>query len=357
MRNISVCKHQMTKWVVLVLLSFAFIYLPVSSVKAASELEDGKYTIDYEMLQGDSDSVSISNDYWLKPATLIVKDGKITVQHGLKNSSWVVGYQVENNGSISDTKTISTDAEADKRTVQFQVSALDKPTTMKIHVIVESINYDHKYSVRMSYKTDTLKLVEADKKEEAEVVKPTTSQSVEKAEDTTKPTATTSGETKQSGQQSTAEQSKETPQPTKEPSKQAGASASEVKEPLEMKSVVEEKDKAQSAESGTNEATTVASPNETSGVEQDDAEAAAAEGEKESSDNAAVADADLVVDAQEDGDSSAVSDQAEDNIAAKELEIKELEKEKKTWLWITLIVIVIASFAGGAFRYYKAKRK
>ncbi len=348
----------------LVLLIFVFIYLPVSSVKAASELEDGKYTIDYEMLQGDSDSVSISNDYWLKPATLIVKDGKITIQHGLKNSSWVVGYQVENNGSVSDTKTISTDAEADKRTVQLQVSAIDKPTTMNIHVIVESINYDHKYSVRMSYKTDTLKLVEADKKEEAEVVKPTSTpkptadQSVEKDDDTAKPTVTTSGETKQSGQQSTTEQSKETPKPTNVPAKQAGASVSEVNESLEVKSVVGEKDKTQAVEPETNEVTTIVNPIETSGAEQDDAEAAEAEREEDSSDNAApLADADLEVDAQEDGDSSATSNQAAENIAAKELEKNELEKEKKTWLWITLIVIVIASFAGGAFRYYKAKRK
>lgn len=344
----------MTRWMLVFLSLFILLYFPVLSVEAASELEDGKYTIDYEMVQGDSDSVSISNDYWLKPATLIIKDGKITVQHVLKNSTWVVGYQVENNGSLSESKVISTDTDADKRTVQFGVSTIDKPTIMKIHVIVESINYNHKYTVRMSYKADTLKLVEADKKEEEVVAavptstpKPTGNPSVNETDDATKPSATTTpaSETKQPVQQNAADQAAEIAPATKEPLKSAEAATVEEKE----------KEKAAPVELEANGATTIVNPTEAIGAEQDNAETADLEINKENSDYTVVADTDAV--AQDDEDSIVVDDQDSEKVVAEELEIKELEKKSKTWLWVTLIVIVIASFAGGAVRYYKAKRK
>lgn len=134
-----------------------FIHSPISW---AAALEDGVYTVNYEILQGDSDSVSIANDYWEKPARVTVENGNIKVQVTLNHSSWIKEYKISRNGTYRDVVVISENPSADKRTVEFTVGDLSKPVPAKIHVTVPDINYDHDYTIRMSFDLNSLQKVE-----------------------------------------------------------------------------------------------------------------------------------------------------------------------------------------------------
>ncbi|GIP15485.1 hypothetical protein J40TS1_11270 [Paenibacillus montaniterrae] len=129
-----------------------------SSVYAA-ELSDGTYTIDYMIKKPDDESVSMANDYWEKPATVIVSGGAISVRMTINHSEWVTQFKTPSGSSYADAKVISEDAEKNTRLVQFSLDSLDKPMLSKIHVTVPEIDYDHDYTIRFVYDTDTLKLI------------------------------------------------------------------------------------------------------------------------------------------------------------------------------------------------------
>ncbi|WP_161631226.1 heme uptake protein IsdC [Paenibacillus pinihumi] len=148
-------------WMAAVLFIILAAWGLVPAVKAAAELENGTYTIDYTVLKAENDSVSMANDYWEKPATLIVNNGKLTVQMRVNHSKWVTEFKVPSGSGFSDVKVISTDEKADKRLTEFNVNSLTEPVEAKIHVTVESIDYDHDYTVRFAFNTDKMKLVKA----------------------------------------------------------------------------------------------------------------------------------------------------------------------------------------------------
>lgn len=122
-----------------------FSFLSLNSVGAASTYKDGEYNVPVTVLKGDSNERSITNDYIVSPAKLIVKDGKSTIQLTLKNSSWWKSFSVST-GSIT---TISDSN--DTRVVQFPVQNLNNPVNAKIHVVVPDIDYDNKYDVRFKF--------------------------------------------------------------------------------------------------------------------------------------------------------------------------------------------------------------
>ncbi|KMY51467.1 heme uptake protein IsdC [Peribacillus loiseleuriae] len=122
-------------------------------VDAASQLADGTYTINYTILKGDNDSASMANDYFLKPATLNVKNGTIQVQIKIKQSNWIKELSI--NGS--PVKIVSQDQTSDTRVIQFSASDLTKPILSKMHVLIEDYNYDNKYTVRFSFDMSSLK--------------------------------------------------------------------------------------------------------------------------------------------------------------------------------------------------------
>lgn len=151
------------------LLGFLLMFVWVLSIilataaKSAPSLQDGTYTIQYNVLHGQNDSVSMANDYWEKPASLIVKDGRINVQMRINHSSWVTQFKVAGNGGFRDVEVISTDSKSDARVTQFAVTDLNKPLEAKIHVTVESINYDHDYTIRFAFDPSSIKPSSTDK--------------------------------------------------------------------------------------------------------------------------------------------------------------------------------------------------
>jgi len=142
----------------MLLACFAMLFAGTEPVYA-STLEDGTYTIDYTIKKPDDESVSMANDYWDKPATLIVSGGAITVQTTINHSEWVTQFKVPSGNSYAATKIISRDEAANTRLTQFTIDSVDKPMLSKIHVTVPEIDYDHDYTIRFVFDMSSLKLI------------------------------------------------------------------------------------------------------------------------------------------------------------------------------------------------------
>ncbi|MBG9815890.1 heme uptake protein IsdC [Bacillus safensis] len=148
-------KKMMRLTVFMTALLLAFM-LPFSNAQAAT-LKDGTYSVNYNVLKAEGNAVSMANDYWLKPAKVIAKNGKLTVQMTIKNSSWVTEFKVPGNGGYVDTTVLSTNKKANTRIVQFQAQSLSKPIKSKIHVTVKSADYDHDYTIQLKFDESSIK--------------------------------------------------------------------------------------------------------------------------------------------------------------------------------------------------------
>ena len=109
---------------------------------ASAQLADGTYSVNYQVNKPDSSSVSIANDYFVKPAKVTVKDGVATVQITLKKSAWITKLQPPGGASV-----VSEDKASDTRVVQFTVKDLSKPVVTSMKIDIADINYHHEYSV------------------------------------------------------------------------------------------------------------------------------------------------------------------------------------------------------------------
>ncbi|PEL24579.1 heme uptake protein IsdC [Bacillus toyonensis] len=127
----------------------AFLVVPFG--QASAKLTDGTYDINYVIQKAENESASMANDYFEKPAKLIVKNGEMKVQVPMNHSAWITEFKAPENGNFVDAKVVSKDEAADKRTVEFKVDDLSKPLGVKIHVVVPSANYDHHYTIRFAF--------------------------------------------------------------------------------------------------------------------------------------------------------------------------------------------------------------
>jgi len=128
----------------------AFLVVPFG--QASAKLADGTYDINYVIQKAENESASMANDYFEKPAKLVVKNGEMKVQVPMNHSAWITEFKAPENGNFVDAKVVSKDEGADKRTVEFKVDDLSKPLGVKIHVVVPSANYDHHYTIRFNVK-------------------------------------------------------------------------------------------------------------------------------------------------------------------------------------------------------------
>ncbi|OTW74795.1 heme uptake protein IsdC [Bacillus thuringiensis serovar cameroun] len=127
----------------------AFLVVPFG--QASAKLADGTYDINYVIQKAENESASMANDYFEKPAKLVVKNGEMKVQVPMNHSAWITEFKAPENGNFVDAKVVSRDEAADKRTVEFKVDDLSKPLGVKIHVVVPSANYDHHYTIRFAF--------------------------------------------------------------------------------------------------------------------------------------------------------------------------------------------------------------
>ncbi|MEB9908464.1 heme uptake protein IsdC [Bacillus anthracis] len=145
MRKISV----LPAFIITFVCMLAFLIMPYGKVSA--QLADGTYNINYVIQKAENDSASMANDYFEKPAKLIVKNGEMRVQIPMNHSAWITEFKAPENGNFVDAKVVSKDEAADKRTVEFKIDDLSKPLGVKIHVVVPSANYDHHYTIRFAF--------------------------------------------------------------------------------------------------------------------------------------------------------------------------------------------------------------
>ena len=141
------------------MLLISLVFLGIATPTSAAGLEDGEYRVTYSVLKADSDSASMADGYFNKPAKLIVENGVITTQIGL-NTSAITEFEV--NGK--PVTVLSENGESS--TVQFQVNNLNNPTNGEIHVIVSEQNYDHWYTIRMSFDENTIEMLSTSDTEE-----------------------------------------------------------------------------------------------------------------------------------------------------------------------------------------------
>lgn len=125
-----------------------------SPVEAASKYAEGEHNLPFTVLKDSGDEQSMTNDYMISPAKLVVKDGKNLVQVTLKNSSWWQYFKVQSGGNFVDVTVLSEGN--DTELVQFEVQDLDQILNAKIHVIVPDIDYDNKYDIRFKFNTSNL---------------------------------------------------------------------------------------------------------------------------------------------------------------------------------------------------------
>ncbi|MBQ0138760.1 MAG: NEAT domain-containing protein [Kurthia sp.] len=139
----------MRKYLILMFATLLFVgfSFPMNS-KAA--IADGTYSVQYQVNKPGSNSASMANDYFLKPAKLIVNNGKMTMQLTIKKSGWVTQFNPP-----GGAKVISANEAADQRMVQFSISNAHL-TTIAMKIDIEDIDYHHAYSVDFVFNTDAL---------------------------------------------------------------------------------------------------------------------------------------------------------------------------------------------------------
>lgn len=124
---------------IMVAMVFMLCFSLTPSSKAA--IADGTYSVNYQVNKPGTNSASIANDYFVKPAKLTVNNGKMTMQLTIKSSSWVTEFNPPGGASV-----ISRNDGANQRVVQFNVSNANI-VTIAMKIDIEDIDYHHGYSV------------------------------------------------------------------------------------------------------------------------------------------------------------------------------------------------------------------
>jgi len=137
----------------------SFLVIPFAPAAHAAVLADGTYSIDYVVKKAEDESVSMANDYWEKPAKVIVAKGALQVQLQVNHSSWITEYKVPTDSGYEDTTIVSSNEADNTRIVRFGIADLTTPLESKIHVTVEEIDYDHSYTIRLVFDSSSLKLI------------------------------------------------------------------------------------------------------------------------------------------------------------------------------------------------------
>lgn len=133
----------------------------VSPRNAYAALDDGTYSINYTVIQGDGGSASMANDYFDKPATMIVENGQSSINLQLNHSKWITGLWVDSGSGLQAEQVISSDDALDTRKVSFQTGDLSAPIAGKIKVDIENsdLSYHHEYKINLNFELQSATLI------------------------------------------------------------------------------------------------------------------------------------------------------------------------------------------------------
>jgi heme uptake protein IsdC len=139
----------MRKYLSTVIIAILLVGLSLPTTTGAT-IADGTYSINYQVNKPGSNSASMANDYFLKPAKLTVNNGEMTMQLTIKNSTWVTEFKPP-----GGAKVISSNEAADQRVVQFSISNANL-VTIAMKIDIDDIDYHHAYSVDFVFDSSTL---------------------------------------------------------------------------------------------------------------------------------------------------------------------------------------------------------
>lgn len=146
---------------VTIALLLAFMIHPFENANA--KLKDGTYSVTYTVKKPDDNSVSIANDYFKKPATLTVKNGKMKVKIQVKNSSWIKTLKTKEGKTYKNTTVVSKNKKLNTRYVQFNATSISKPIFSKMEIDIADMNYKHEYTVRFVFDSKSVKKIKTSK--------------------------------------------------------------------------------------------------------------------------------------------------------------------------------------------------
>lgn len=115
----------------------------------AKTMEDGTYTIPYEVKKSGESSISIANDYFKKPATLIVSNGQLYLEIEMGKSHWTKKVTLDGEKET----VVQTDEKKDERTIQFPLKQIVGKHAGTIDVYInekvdgEDFLYDNSYEI------------------------------------------------------------------------------------------------------------------------------------------------------------------------------------------------------------------
>lgn len=113
--------------------------------------ESGQITRDYKVYKEKSNEISYMDQYMVKPARIVEKDGKRYVEITLKSASYWKSFDLYDNGKRINVETVSEDKSADTKVIRFIEPNNLKELTSKVHIIVPAINYDNHYTTRIVF--------------------------------------------------------------------------------------------------------------------------------------------------------------------------------------------------------------
>lgn len=137
------------KKILMIALAFILAVALIPAQQGQAKLKDGTYKVNYTVMNAQGNSTSYGNDYFVKPATITVKNGKMTARITIKKSSWIKKFSATTGGN----KVVSRNKKKNTRVVQFKVSSLSskKPTKVKTRVEIPSQNYYHSYTMKLKF--------------------------------------------------------------------------------------------------------------------------------------------------------------------------------------------------------------
>ncbi|WP_208591989.1 NEAT domain-containing protein [Gracilibacillus suaedae] len=131
------------------------------------ELEDGKYSIDFRVLDPDKDEeLNIGN--LPSPAVLEVKDGNTSVLLDIYDpQGQITDIRIDLDGTLTSSEIISDDSKQ-ARTPEFPISSLSEPINAEIDYYVEQIDYTNVKPVRLDFDVETIAATD-DEEEESDI--------------------------------------------------------------------------------------------------------------------------------------------------------------------------------------------
>ncbi|MCU6790974.1 NEAT domain-containing protein [Paenibacillus sp. WQ 127069] len=110
--------------------------------------------INFTALHATRDQASSMDSYFNKPAKWKIQDGKNKVSFTINNSTVVPSFKVEQNGTMMEATTVSTDTAANTRVVEFEVSDMTALLNAVVHVSTSLPNgspYEMDHSIRLKF--------------------------------------------------------------------------------------------------------------------------------------------------------------------------------------------------------------